>query len=406
MSASPSPARGRGPAAAAPTVFFAPCPRGLEAVLADELRGLGATVRETPSGGVRFEGDTQVALMANLHSRIASRVLQQVAHGSYRGEDDLYRLAHETEWERWHDPLASLRVDTTAVGAPVRSLQFATLRIKDGIVDRARERVGDRPSIEKQRPDRRVFAFLDAGRCTLYLDWSGESLFKRGWRRDGVEAPMKENLAAGLLAIAGWQPGTPLLDPFCGSGTIVVEAAMIAAGVPPGAQRPFAFERMRGFDRNAWERMRRVVPREAPAAASIFGSDVSEAAIAAARANLARCGADPRWVSLRQIDVLHLEAAPAPSGLLLANPPYGERLDVKGRESLTGAERFWPAFATQLKQKFAGWSVGLFTNDLEVPRMMRLKPSKRTPLFNGALECRLFRIEMVAGSARKDAPPA
>jgi len=404
VSVSPFPGRGRGPAASAPTVFFAPCPRGLEAVLADELRGLGATVRETPSGGVRFEGDSHVALMANLHSRIASRVLQQVAHGSYRGEDDLYRLSHETEWERWHDPLASLRVDTTAVGAPVRSLQFATLRIKDGIVDRARERAGDRPSIEKQRPDRRVFAFLDAGRCTLYLDWSGESLFKRGWRRDGVEAPMKENLAAGLLAIAGWQPGTALLDPFCGSGTIVVEAAMIAAGVPPGAHRPFAFERMRGFDRSAWERMRRVVPREAPAAASIFGSDVSEAAIAAARANLARCGADPRWVSLRQIDVLHLEAAPAPSGLLLANPPYGERLDVKGRESLTGAERFWPAFATQLKQKFAGWSVALFTNDLEVPRMMRLKPSKRTPLFNGALECRLFRIEMVAGSARKDAP--
>ncbi|RPH40336.1 MAG: class I SAM-dependent RNA methyltransferase, partial [Burkholderiales bacterium] len=374
--------------------------------LADELRALGATVRETPSGGVRFEGDTHVALKANLHSRIASRVLQQVAHGSYRGEDDLYRLAHETEWERWHDPLASLRVDTTAVGAPVRSLQFATLRIKDGIVDRARDRVGDRPSIEKQRPDRRVFAFLDAGRCTLYLDWSGESLFKRGWRRDGVDAPMKENLAAGLLALSGWAPGMPLLDPFCGSGTIVVEAAMIAAGVPPGAQRPFAFERMRGFDRDAWERMRRVVPRDAPAAAAIFGSDVSEAAIAAARANLARCGADPRWVSLRQIDVLHLEAAPAPSGLLLANPPYGERLDVKGRESLTGAERFWPAFATQLKQKFAGWSVCLFTNDLEVPRMMRLKPSKRTPLFNGALECRLFRIEMVAGSARKDAPPA
>ncbi len=406
MSASPSPARGRPASAGAPTVFFAPCPRGLEAVLADELRALGATVRETPSGGVRFEGDTHVALMANLHSRIASRVLQQVAHGSYRGEDDLYRLAHDTEWERWHDPLASLRVDTTAVGAPVRSLQFATLRIKDGIVDRARDRVGDRPSIEKQRPDRRVFAFLDAGRCTLYLDWSGESLFKRGWRRDGVEAPMKENLAAGLLAIAGWEPGMPLLDPFCGSGTIVVEAAMIAAGVPPGAQRPFAFERMRGFDRGAWERMRSIVPREAPAAATIFGSDVSESAIAAARANLARCGADPRWVSLRQIDVLHLEAAPATSGLLLTNPPYGERLDVKGRESLTGAERFWPAFATQLKQKFAGWSVGLFTNDLEVPRMMRLKPSKRTPLFNGALECRLFRIEMVAGSARKDAPDA
>jgi putative N6-adenine-specific DNA methylase len=360
-------------------------------VLADELRGLGATVRETPSGGVRFEGDTHVALMANLHSRIASRVLQQVAHGSYRGEDDLYRLAHETEWERWHDPLTSLRVDTTAVGAPVRSLQFTTLRIKDGIVDRARERVGDRPSIEKQRPDRRVFAFLDAGRCTLYLDWSGESLFKRGWRRDGVEAPMKENLAAGLLAIAGWQPGMALLDPFCGSGTIVVEAAMIAAGVPPGVQRPFAFERMRGFDRNAWERMRRVVPRAPPAAASIFGSDVSESAIAAARANLARCGADPRWVSLRQIDVLHLEAAPAPTGLLLTNPPYGERMDDANIIPM------YKAIGDHLKHACSGLSAWIISSDEAALKRVGLKPSRKFALINGTLTCKFYRFDLFAG---------
>jgi putative N6-adenine-specific DNA methylase len=383
------------------TAFFAPCPRGLEAALADELRALGADVVATPAGGVRFDGDAALGLAANLHSRIASRVLQQVAHAPYRSEDDLYRLAHDTEWERWHEPLASLRIDTTAIGAPVRSLQFATLRIKDGLVDRLRERFGDRPSIDRQRPDRRVYAFLEAGRCTLYLDWSGESLFKRGWRRDGVDAPMKENLAAGLLALSGWTPGTPLLDPFCGSGTIVVEAAMIAAGVPPGANRRFAFERMRGFDRGAWDRMRRVVPRPAPAAASIFGSDVSEAALAAARSNLARCGADPAWVALRQLDALHLDRAPAEAGLLLANPPYGERLDVKGRQSLAQADRFWPAFATLLKQRFAGWTACLFTSDLELPQRLRLKPSKRTPLFNGALECRLFRFEMVAGSARR-----
>jgi putative N6-adenine-specific DNA methylase len=383
------------------TAFFAPCPRGLEAALADELRALGADVVATPAGGVRFDGDAALGLAANLHSRIASRVLQQVAHGPYRSEDDLYRLAHDTEWERWHEPLASLRIDTTAIGAPVRSLQFATLRIKDGLVDRLRERFGERPSIDRQQPDRRVFAFLEAGRCTLYLDWSGESLFKRGWRRDGVDAPMKENLAAGLLALSGWTPGMPLLDPFCGSGTIVVEAAMIAAGVPPGAHRRFAFERMRGFDRGAWDRMRRVAPHAAPAAAAIFGSDVSEAALAAARANLMRCGADPAWVALRQLDALHLDRAPAEAGLLLANPPYGERLDVKGRQSLVQADRFWPAFATLLKQRFAGWTACLFTSDLELPQRLRLKPSKRTPLFNGALECRLFRFEMVAGSARR-----
>jgi putative N6-adenine-specific DNA methylase len=283
----------------------------------------------------------------------------------------------------------------------VRSLQFANLRIKDGIVDRLRERFGDRPSVERQRPDRRVFAFLDAEHVTLYLDWSGESLFKRGWRRDGVDAPMKENLAAGLLALAGWTPEQPLLDPFCGSGTIIIEAAMIAAGVPPGANRRFGFERMRGFDRAAWDRMRRVAPHPAPSMPMIFGSDVSEAAVAAARANMARSGVPAGWANWRQLDVLRMDEAPAPAGLLLANPPYGERLDIKGRQAFAQAGDFWPAFATLLKQKFAGWSVCLFTSDLEVPKLMRLKPSLRTPLFNGALECRLFRIEMVAGSARE-----
>lgn len=385
--------------------FFAPCPRGLEAALADELRGLGATVSATPPGGVAFEGDPVLGQKVNLHSRLASRVLHRVAQGSYRTEDDLYRLAHDTDWDRWHEPLTSLRIDTTAIGAPLRSLQFATLRLKDGIIDqiRARHR-GERPSIERQRPDRRIFAFLEAERCTLYLDWSGESLFKRGWRRGGSDAPMKENLAAGLLALSGWTPEQVLLDPFCGSGTVVIEAAMQAAGVPPGATRRFGFERMRGFDRAAWDRLRRYTPRAPAGTPTLFGSDVSEAAMAAAREHLAASGVDPRWVSLRQLDALHRDAAPAPQGLLLTNPPYGERLDVKGRQSLSQADRFWPAFATVLKQQFAGWSVAIFTSDLELPHHLRLKPSRRTPLFNGALECRLFRFEMVAGSARRARP--
>jgi putative N6-adenine-specific DNA methylase len=381
--------------------FFAPCPRGLEEVLVAELRGIGAGVAGWLPGGVRFEGDVRTGLAVNLHSRIASRVLQEVAVADYRDEDDLYRIAHDTPWEQWHGADVSLRIDITSTGSQLQSLQFAMLRIKDGVVDRYRERGGERPSIERVRPGRRVFAHLDMQRCTLYLDWSGESLFKRGWRREGFDAPLKENLAAGLLKLAGWQPEQPLLDPFCGSGTIVVEAAMIAAGVPPGSMRPFAFERMIGFDRAGWQAMRRTAPAPPPAAATIFGSDVSAAAIAAARANLARSGVDTGWIQLRQVDVLHLEAAPAPSGLLLTNPPYGERLDVKGRQVLAQADRFWPELATLLKRRFAGWTVGLFTSDLELPRRLRLKESRRTPLFNGALECRLFRFEMFAGSTRE-----
>lgn len=381
-------------------IFYAPCPRGLEAVLADELSALGATVLGRHGGGVRFEGDAALGWSVNLHSRIASRVLQQVAVGAYRTEDDLYRLARDVAWEQWHDEFATLRVDVGAIGSPLESLRFATLRVKDGIVDRYRQRTGERPSIDTRRAHRRVFAFLDEVRATLYLDWSGEALFKRGWRQEGAEAPLKENLAAGLLALAGWTPGQPLLDPFCGSGTIAIEAASIAAGRPPGARRRFAFERIAGFDRAAWDRMRTHVPKTAPASPTIHASDVSEAAVAAARANLAACGIDPNWVQWRQLDAQHLDAAPAEAGLLLANPPYGERLDMKGRQSMAQADPFWAAFGTVLKQRFSGWNACLFTSDLDLPRRLRLKETRRTPLYNGAIECRLFRFEMYAGSRR------
>jgi putative N6-adenine-specific DNA methylase len=157
---------------------------------------------------------------------------------------------------------------------------------------------------------------------------------------------------------------------------------------------------MRDFDRNAWQRLRAVKPRPAPALPAIFAGDVSEAAVAATRANLARSGLEPAWIGLRQLDVLHLDRAPADSGLLLANPPYGERLDMKGRQVLSQADRFWPAFATLLKQRFTGWTACLFTSDLQLPRRLRLKETRRTPLFNGAIECRLFRFEMYAGSSR------
>lgn len=384
--------------------FFTPCPRGLEDALIQELQALGAGGLRGVPGGVHFEGDAVLGMKANLHSRLASRILQRVAQASYRSEEDLYRLAHDTPWEQWHDATASLRIDVTGVGAPVRSLQFAMLRVKDGLVDRLRERFGDRPSIERQRPDRRVFVFLDAQQCILYLDWSGESLFKRGWRRDGFDAPLKENLASGLLALSAWTPQQVLLDPFCGSGTIAIEAALQAAGVAPGARRRFGFERMTGFDRARWDRLRSEPTRARPATPTIFASDVSEAALASARANYARTGLPEGWVQWRQRDALNIDVAPASSGLLLSNPPYGERLDIKGRQSLAQADAFWPALATLLKQRFAGWSVALFTSDLEIGQRMRLKPSRRTPLFNGALECRLFRFEMVAGSARK-APP-
>ena len=240
--------------------FFAPCPRGLEQPLADELRSLGAQVDQVAAGGAAFSGDRTIAWRANLHSRIASRVLLLVAEGRYRDDDDLYRLANRTEWERWFGHTQTLRVDVNAIRSPMRSLNFATLRIKDGVVDRFRSRTGERPSIDTEHPDVRIFGFLQERLAALYVDLSGEPLFKRGWRSerdDKGAAPLKENLAAGLLALAGWTSEQPLYDPFCGSGTIVIEAAQLALGIAPGLSRAFGFERLLDFDPAGWAVQRR-----------------------------------------------------------------------------------------------------------------------------------------------------
>jgi len=395
----------------APIRFHAPCPSGLESLLAGELRALGATILAQPGGGVRFEGDAAIGMAVNLHSRLASRVLREVSQCEYRDERDLYHLALDTPWEQWHDAVATLRIDVTATRSPLQSLHFAMQRIKDGVVDRHREHSGERPSIDTHRPDRRIFAHLDAHLATLYLDWSGDALFKRGWRREGFEAPLKENLAAGLLGLAAWTPDQPLFDPFCGSGTVVIEAADIASGRPPGARRRFAFERIRDFDLRRWSQIRDPSNASAMIArgpwggragrAPIVGSDISVAAIAAAQNNLAAASLPADAVQLRQLDILHLESAPDDHGLVVTNPPYGERLELGGRQSLAQADRFWPAFATILKQRFTGWSACLLTSDPMLPKRMRLAETRRTPLFNGAIECRLFRFEIYAGSKHR-----
>jgi len=204
--------------------FFAPCPRGLEDVLVEELQELGLGSPQTVPGGVSFSGTWADAYRANLHSRIASRILWRIAEAPYRHEGDIFKLAADQPWERWFDIENTLRVDVTASRSPLRSLEFTTLRIKDAICDHFRRLCGERPSIDTVQPDVRVVAYVNSDAVVLYLDTSGEPLFKRGWRLDGGSAPLRENLAAGILRLAGWQPGEALFDPMCGSGTLIVEA--------------------------------------------------------------------------------------------------------------------------------------------------------------------------------------
>ncbi|HEV8094136.1 MAG TPA: THUMP domain-containing protein [Burkholderiales bacterium] len=375
--------------------YFAPCPRGLEALLAEELAALGARHAQSAPGGVAFEGDEAVCYAANLRSRLASRVLWRVAEFRYAGENDIYDAARAVDWPALFAVERTLRVYVTAQKSPLKSLEFITLRIKDAVCDRFRDAVGSRPSIEKARPDVRLHAFLEADRGTLYLDTSGEPLFKRGWRKSPVEAPLRENLAAGIVLLSGWNREEPLLDPMCGGGTLLVEAAAIALGVAPGAGRTFGFERLAAFDATLWRRVRNGHgAARAKRKLSLFGSDVDPRAIVAARKNLAAAGFSER-VHLERADVLE-RAAPAAAGVLATNPPYGERTG-----SSDELARFYPRLGDALKKRFAGWRCHLFTADLRLPKLIRLEPARRVPLYNGALECRLYEFRIVAGSHRR-----
>ncbi|WP_019141841.1 THUMP domain-containing class I SAM-dependent RNA methyltransferase [Noviherbaspirillum massiliense] len=390
--------------------YFCPCPRGLEAALAEELgeiaqHGKTLQVHNQVPGGVHCSGTLADAYRINLHSRIASRVLLRIAQGSYVNENDIYDLALAQPWEEWFDVNHTIRVDLTAIKSPLKSLEFTTLKIKDGVCDRFRDLYSKRPSVNTRTPDMRIFGFLDARNFTLYLDTSGEALFKRGWRQETGDAPLRENLAAGLLRVAGWKPGTVLFDPMCGSGTILIEAAQILAGIPPGARRRFAFEKFLAFKQDEWLAIKgSFKPNPLPTEPSIFGSDISGDMIAMTRNNLLNAGIQFE-VPLKQIEAQEVKPPTDAPGIMLTNPPYGERIGVRGDRSQPADEMataFYSAFGTTLKQRFAGWKVFLFTADLSLPKLVRLKESRKTPFFNGALECRLFRFDMVAGFNRRE----
>ena len=375
--------------------YFATCPRGLEDQLAGELAALGATRIEAVAGGVGFAGTRETCYRANLWSRIATRILWRVAHGHYRSEEDIYRLAHGVAWHERFGVRRTLRVYMTAIRSPLKSLDFTTLRIKDAVCDRFRAEAGERPSVDTAEPDVRIHAFLTDREATLYLDTSGEPLYKRGYKYASVEAPLKENLAAGILLLAGWAPGVPLLDPMCGSGTFLLEAALIAHDMAPGLARKFGFFRLNDFDAALWQRLQDEAKsrRQAAIAQPIWGSDASADQVERARQNLAAAGLHDA-VQLKRADLLEL-AAPAAEGVMVANPPYGVRLDEQERLAA-----FYPQLGDALKKNFAGWRCHFISADMQLPKLIGLKASKRTPLYNCALECRLFEFRMVAGSMR------
>ncbi len=376
--------------------FFAPCPRGLEAILEAELQSLGVSMTTKTEGGVGFNAPWSTTYWVNLKSHIASRVLWEVGQRAYKTEQDVYHAAYALAWPDWFTPTQTIKVKVSARRCPLPSLDFLTLRIKDAICDKFVAARHKRPSVDTQRPNIRVDAFLDQSTVTFYLDTSGEPLFKRGHRLGPVEAPLRENLAAGILRLTGWTPHDLLLDPMCGSGTIPLEAALMARQAAPGIARNFGFERLLIHDATQWERQREAAKATQVAAApsAIYASDRDPAMVEIAQRTFRGAGiADD--IRLKQSDILEL-LAPAVQGVMVINPPYGVRLSR--RDEL---ESFYPKLGDWLKQRFAGWRAYVLTGDARVPKLIGLTPSKRIPLFNGALECRLYEFVIVQGGARR-----
>lgn len=387
-------------------VFHAPCPFGLEELLSREILALNADpdLVRSGKGGVSFAGGLDLGMAVCLHSRYATRVLLRVAFDEYWDSRDVYSIARRTPWEKWFGPDVTFRIHSTANRCPLESLDFATLRIKDGLCDRFNELAGRRPSVDRRRPDVRLEAYFTFDHVSFYIDLAGESLFKRGWRLEHGEAPLKENLAAALLALSGWTPEKPLVDPFCGSGTIAIEAASIAANMAPGLKRSFAFESLSGFDLDLWQEMK----EDARAAVNLHAKvrieahDISSIVVEKAIENARRAGfgamLDDGRLLFSQGDAREIQApAGAEPGLVIANPPYGEQSNPKSA-SIAAMMR---DFAAALKSNFPGWTAWLLTSDRLLPGQMRLKESRKIVLFNGPLECRFFRFDMVEGSNRR-----
>lgn len=371
------------------------CPRGLEECLAHEIQEIIGQDSQVYKGYVSLKGGWQEIYALNLNSRLASRVLLQIKEGTIHNENDLYQLACSVNWERFFKVDKTIKINVEGRASWVRRFDFLALKIKDGLCDAFIKSIGRRPNVDKSNPDIRIYGYINEKKAVLYLDTSGEGLFKRGFRERKGLAPIKENLAAGLLKLAGYQSRSAFTDPLCGSGTLAIEAALMAANIPPGRNRPFAFERFASFNALLWRKVKEEYLKNIhPPSFPILASDSQREAVDQARHNAEIAGVAD-FISFDHRGFADVKA-PAQNGILLSNPPYGERLST-----LKHVQESYPDWGRYLKQNFVGWKVGFISADPSLPRLMRLKPARKIPLFNGKIECRLFLFDIVAGSNRK-----
>jgi len=382
--------------------LVATCARGLENVLADELRRLGADAVAPDRGSVLFAGDLRTVYDVNLRLRTAMRVLVPLVRGEVTSRESLYELAASVAWEDVFADGQTFAVEVVGRHRAFRNTTFGGQVVKDAAVDRLRKKHGRRPDVDRDQPDIRLhLRLVEKGASIISLDSSGEPLSHRGYRPRGGPAPLAETLAAGILLLAGYDGSEPLLDPMCGTGTFAVEAALIATRTPPGLHREFAFERWTAHNLLTFEEVQHEAShghREAPQ--PILARDRAERSLRATQRNLKAAWMD-RWVEVEQRDALDLMLPWESGGVIVANPPYGKR--VGEVERLFGLYR---RFGDSLKKQATGATAWILAGEPRLAKVIGLKPSRRIPLFNGPIECRLLKFEMYEGSKKRTSSPA
>ncbi|MDJ0703165.1 MAG: THUMP domain-containing protein [Leptolyngbyaceae cyanobacterium MO_188.B28] len=370
--------------------YFATVARGLEAIAARELEALGAQFVQPKAAGVYFEGNRALLYRANLWTRIPFRILLKIAEFPCHDAKELYRRIQRLDWSQYLKPHNTLAVDATGGNRALNHTHFTALQVKNAIVDQQRRQFGRRSSVDIHHPDVRINLHIESDHATLSLDSSGESLHRRGYRPAVGRAPLKETLAAALIEMTEWDSHSPLLDPLCGSGSLLLEACLKALNIAPGLFRSrFGFESWPDFDANLWRSLREEAraSRKQIEIGPIMGSDRDPDVIHHARTNAQQCGVAGQ-VQFRQQDIAELEA-PCDTGVIICNPPYGERL---GKGENLGD--FYRLLGRVLKNRFKGWTAFVLSGNKELSQNIGLKSAHRVTVYNGGLKCQLLKYEL------------
>lgn len=364
---------------------------GLEDVLAEELISLGADNLEMGNRMVSFEGDLALLYKANIHCRTALRILRPVYQFKAKTTDEIYKKVKAMNWYEHLTEDSTFAIDAITFSDYFTHSKFVAYRVKDAIADYFMQKIGKRPSVDVKNPDLLINFHIAHDKCTLSFDSSGESLHKRGYRVAQTEAPLNEVLAAGMILKTGWRGDSDFVDPMCGSGTLLIEAAMIAMNVPPGIYRQnFAFEKWKGFNADLFETIYNDDGGERVFEHKIYGSDISEEAISIAAKNIKSAGVE-KHINLQVKPFEKYTEAPAENAILITNPPYGERIKP---EDLFG---LYEMIGERLKHVFMGYKVWILSYKKECFDKIGLKPSKKIQLVNGSLQCEFRRYDIFAG---------